>query len=93
MVGRLRPQSDQELSGVKAAGLDISRILATDEIVRADETFFAATVITDGRLLLGVRYRGTCAKSHSLVMRGKTRIRRLIRTQHLLRDRDRTWER
>jgi fructose-1,6-bisphosphatase II len=93
MVGRLRPQSDEEQARVIAAGLDVERIFTTEEIVRTDEVFFAATGITDGPLLSGVRYDGTRAESNSLVMRGQTSTRRIIRTKHLLCEQVDGWKR
>ncbi|MDA2935235.1 class II fructose-bisphosphatase, partial [Acidobacteria bacterium AH-259-D05] len=54
MLGRVAPQSDEEREAVKKAGLDTSRILNCDQLVHADNIFFAATGITDGVLLSGV---------------------------------------
>ncbi len=93
MVGRLRPQSDEEFAGIVSAGLDAEQILVTDEMVNSEEVFFAATGITDGPLLSGVQYRGQRAESNSLVMRGQTRTRRLIQAWHVLEDRTDRWSR
>ncbi|MFW6136054.1 MAG: class II fructose-bisphosphatase [Chloroflexota bacterium] len=93
MIGRLRPQSDKEQAKVVAAGFDLDRILVTEEIVNTDQVFFAATGITDGPILRGVRYSGERAQSHSLVMRGTTRTRRMIHTQHLLTEQAAAWRR
>lgn len=91
MLGRLSPQSGAEERGIGEAGLDRGRILTTDEMVRSEATFFAVTGITDGPLLSGVRYEGSRAISNSLVMRGQTRTRRLIHTEHLLDVRSQVW--
>jgi len=93
MVARLSPQSDEERGAVLDAGLDLERILATEEIVTTDQVFFAATGITDGALLSGVRYHGEQAESNSLVMRGRTKTRRLIQTEHLLEEETKAWRR
>jgi fructose-1,6-bisphosphatase II len=93
MVARLRPQSEEERAEVLAAGLDTERVLITKEIVSTDQVFFAATGITDGSLLSGVRYGGKCARSSSLVMRGQTKTRRKIHTEHLLTDQTEAWRR
>lgn len=93
MIGRLRPQSDKEQAQVVAAGFDLDRILVTEEIVNTDQVFFAATGITDGPILRGVRYSGKRAESYSLVMRGQTRTRRIIRTEHHLTERTGAWRR
>lgn len=82
MLGRLAPQSAEEAAAVAAAGLDTRRVLTCHEMVTSDEIFFAATGITDGTLLAGVRYRGTEAETESLVLRGETGTRRRIHTTH-----------
>lgn len=93
MVGRLKPQSDAEFAGIVSAGIDVERILVTEEILSSEEVFFAATGITDGPLLSGVRYRGQRAESNSLVMRGQTRTRRIIQAWHVLEEQTEKWSR
>jgi fructose-1,6-bisphosphatase II len=83
MLGRLAPQSEAEREAVAAAGLDTGRILSSDELIKGDQLFFAATGITDGPLLAGVRYHGDRAETQSLVLRCDTRTRRLIKTEHI----------
>jgi len=85
MLGRLAPQTDAERQAVDAAGLSTRRILAAREIITSDNIFFAATGITDGPLLSGVRYTGKRAETHSLILRGETGTRRLIFAEHVLR--------
>ena len=82
MLGRLAPQSEQELAAVLDAGLDTSQILSCGELVDCDEIFFAATGITDGTLLSGTHYHGREAETESLVLRAETRTRRTIYTRH-----------
>lgn len=82
MLGRLAPQSEQERGEVQAAGLDMQRILSSDEMVRGNHIFFAATGITDGLLLSGVRRHGHEADTNSLVLRAETGTRRIIHTTH-----------
>lgn len=84
MLGHLAPQSEAERQAVAAAGLDIKRILTGDELIASQEIFFAATGITDGPLLAGVRYHGNRAETESLVLRGETGTRRVIHAEHLL---------
>lgn len=84
MLGRLAPQSEHEAAEVRAAGLDTQRILSSDEMVKGDQIFFAATGITDGLLLRGVQLHGREAETNSLVLRAETGTRRLIQTTHLL---------
>ena len=65
-------------------GYDLEAVLSTDDLVRGDNCFFAATGITDGELLHGVRYNETGAVTQSLVMRSKSGTVRLISASHPL---------
>ena len=84
MLGRLSPQSDAERLAVQSAGLDTQQMFTTNDLVSSDEAFFAATGITDGLLLNGVRYHSEQAETHSLVLRCETHTRRQIHAEHLL---------
>jgi fructose-1,6-bisphosphatase II len=84
MLGRLAPQSEAERSAVAEAGLDTRQILTQGELVTSDDVYFAATGITDGPLLSGVRYAGRRATTNSIIMRGETQTRRVIHAEHLL---------
>jgi len=87
MLGRLAPQSAEERAAIKSAGMDVSRILSNDELVSGGNIYFSATGITDGILFSGVSYRGEFATTESLVVRGDTGTRRVILTEHLIKDR------
>lgn len=82
--GRLRPRDDDERQKAIQAGHDLDRVLTTNDLVSGDDVFFAATGITDGELLRGVRYSGRGMTSHSIVMRGRSRTIRLISSEHPL---------
>ncbi|MCB0173492.1 MAG: class II fructose-bisphosphatase [Anaerolineae bacterium] len=82
MLARLAPQSDDEWTAVKEAGMDTKRILTCHELVSSNQIFLAATGITDGPLLNGVEYWGHRAKTYSLVLRGETGTRRTIHAEH-----------
>ncbi|HSN74123.1 MAG TPA: class II fructose-bisphosphatase [Anaerolineae bacterium] len=84
MLGRLAPQTEQERGDVLAAGLDTQRVLSCGEMVQGNQIFFAATGITDGLLLRGVRLHGREADTNSLVLRAETGTRRVIHTTHRL---------
>lgn len=86
MLCRLAPQSRQEREAIEATGFDIKTILRCGDIVSSNEIFLAATGITHGQLLDGVRYRGQEAQTHSLLIRSETGTRRVIRTEHVLDD-------
>ena len=82
--GRLWPKDDEEKQKAIDAGHDLDRVLVTDELVRGDDVFFVATGITDGELLTGVRYRGGCVRTHSMVMRSRSGTIRIIESEHKL---------
>ncbi len=82
--GRLWPRDDSERSAALDAGYDLDKVLTTDDLVRGDNCFFAATGITDGELLHGVRYNEAGAITQSLVMRSKSGTVRLISAHHPL---------
>lgn len=78
------PQSDAERAAIQAAGYDTRRILNAHEMVTSNQVFFAATGISDGPLLAGVRYHGDRAETHSLILRGETGTRRLVYAEHAI---------
>jgi fructose-1,6-bisphosphatase II len=82
--GRLWPRDEGERQAAVDAGYDLDAVLTTDDLVRGDNCFFAATGITDGELLHGVRYDEFGATSQSLVMRSKSGTVRLIEARHPL---------
>jgi fructose-1,6-bisphosphatase II len=82
--GRLWPRNEAERNAAVAAGYDISRVLNTDDLVRGDNCFFAATGVTDGELLRGVRFDSRGAHTQSLVMRSLSGTVRLIDAHHRL---------
>jgi fructose-1,6-bisphosphatase II len=82
--GRLWPRNDEEKKTAIAAGYDLDAVLTTDDLVRGNNCFFAATGITDGELLQGVRYHDFGATTQSLVMRSKSGTLRKIDASHAL---------
>jgi len=80
--GRLTARNESEAQAARAAGLDLDRVLTTNDLVQSDNVFFAATGITDGELLDGVKYYGNGARTHSLVMRSKSGTVREIVARH-----------
>jgi fructose-1,6-bisphosphatase II len=82
--GRLAPRDDAERRRALDAGHDLDRVLTTDDLVASDDVFFAATGITDGELMSGVRYRAGGASTHSLVMRSRSGTIRNIKSEHQL---------
>jgi fructose-1,6-bisphosphatase II len=82
--GRLWPRDDVERQAAVDAGYDLGAVLRTDDLVQGDNCFFAATGITDGELLRGVRYHNLGATTQSLVMRSKSGTIRKIDASHPL---------
>ncbi|AST95869.1 class II fructose-bisphosphatase [Shouchella clausii] len=81
--GRLLPQSDIELERCKQMGIeDTSKLFRMEDLVSGDDCIFAATGVTDGELLTGVRYKGTKAITQSLVMRAKSGTVRFVDGTH-----------
>jgi len=82
--GKLAPRDEAERRRALDAGHDLDRVLTTDDLVASDDVFFAATGITDGELMAGVRYKSGGATSHSLVMRSRSGTIRSIHSEHQL---------
>ena len=85
MQVRLSPQSDEERSAVVGAGYDLDRVLNQDDLIQGENCFFAATGLTDGQLLRGVRFDATGAHTQSLVMRTRSGTVRFIDAHHRVR--------
>ncbi len=80
--GRLKPRSEEERERAQAANLDLNQVLTTNDLVSGDDVFFAATGITDGELLKGVRFAPKGITSNSIVMRSRSQTIRLIESEH-----------
>jgi fructose-1,6-bisphosphatase II len=76
--GRLWPRNSDERDAALAAGYDLDKVLTADDLVSGEDVFFAATGITDGELLRGVRYTGESARTQSLVMRSRSGTIRIV---------------
>jgi fructose-1,6-bisphosphatase II len=82
MQGRLWPRTDEERQKLVDAGYDVDAVLATDDLVSGKDVFVAATGVTTGALLKGVRYVGHGAITDSLVMRSRSGTVRRIEARH-----------
>jgi fructose-1,6-bisphosphatase II len=80
--GRLAPRTDDERQQLIEQGLDPDALLTTDDLVRGNDVFFAATGITDGALLQGVKYFPDGATTHSMVMRSRSGTLRYVDAEH-----------
>jgi len=79
---KLVARNDEEARKARDMGYDLDKVLAIDDLVKSDNVFFAATGITDGELLDGVKYYADGARTHSLVMRSKSGTVREIIARH-----------
>ncbi|MFF0828479.1 class II fructose-bisphosphatase [Brevibacillus sp. NPDC003359] len=83
--GKLLPQNEEEIKRCVKMGLtNPHQVLFMDDLVKGDDAIFAATGVTDGELLKGVRFQGTRATTNSVVMRAKTGTVRFIEGNHRL---------
>jgi fructose-1,6-bisphosphatase II len=82
LLGRLWPRDDEERKAAVEAGYDVDEVLDVDRLVGGGDVFFAATGVTDGELLDGVRYGGGHATTESLVMRSRSGTVRTVKARH-----------
>jgi fructose-1,6-bisphosphatase II len=82
LLGRLWPRDDDERRAAIDAGYDLDEVLDVDRLVSGQDVFFAATGVTDGELLHGVRVRGGKATTESLVMRSRSGTVRTVSARH-----------
>jgi fructose-1,6-bisphosphatase II len=80
--GKLWPRSNEERQALVDAGYDLDRVLTTDDLVAGADVFVAATGVTDGALLNGVRYTPGGAVTDSIVMRSRSGTVRRIEAYH-----------
>jgi fructose-1,6-bisphosphatase II len=86
---RFRYRNDQERErGARMGHGDESRVYRTEDLASGESIVFAATGVTDGDLLQGIRFFGGGARSHSLVMAYQSKQVRFVDTVHMF-DRDR----
>jgi fructose-1,6-bisphosphatase II len=81
---KLWPRNDDERRQLSDAGLDPERVLTTDDLVTGQDVFVAATGVTTGALLRGVRYLPNGAITDSIVMRSRSGTVRRIEATHAL---------
>lgn len=82
LQGKLYARNQEEREKGEELGYDFERVIHMDDLVSSDDVFFAATGITNGELLEGVRYISKGAETDSLVIRGLTGSVRWIKAKH-----------
>ena len=76
------PRDDKERKHAKAAGIDIDKVYKTEDLINSDDVFFAATGVSSGEFLKGVRYFRGGAYTQSLAMRGRSGTVRWVDALH-----------
>ena len=83
LQGRLWPTKKQDIERAHKLGvIDTKKILTLDDLVKGDDVVFAATGITDGDFLKGVRYYGNYVTTHTVIMRGASGTIRFLEARH-----------
>ena len=81
--GRLKFRNEEEKARARKMGItDLNKKFMIDDLVKSNEAMFAATGVTDGTILKGVRFTSHGAVTHSIVMRAKTKTIRFIEAHH-----------
>ena len=84
MQGKLWPRSDDERRRLVEGGYDLDQVLTADDLVGGEDVFVAATGVTGGALLRGVRVVGHHVETESIVMRSRSGTVRRIAAHHPL---------
>jgi fructose-1,6-bisphosphatase II len=82
MLCRVWPRNEEERTKLLGDGVDLQRVYGVDDLITSQNVSFAATGITSGEVLRGVRYTSTGARTHSVMMRGRTGTVRYIEAVH-----------
>jgi len=83
MQGQLQPRNEEEIKRAHKMGVkNIDKVFTIDELAKPDDIMFAATGVTNGSFLKGVRPSKNGAMTHSVVMRSKTGTIRYIEAYH-----------
>lgn len=83
MQARLWPETEAEIERCHTMGIpDVKKMLKMDDLVKGEDIIFSASGITDSALLEGVRFTAIGARTHTIVMRGKSGTVRFIEAVH-----------
>ena len=82
MFCTLWPRNDEETRKCRDLGMDLERVFSLNDLVNSENVFFAATGVTNGELLQGVRYEGGSIRTQSIVMRSASGTIRYIEALH-----------
>lgn len=82
MQCKLWPRNDEEREKCKEKGMDVNKVLHLNDLVSSDNVYFAATGVTDGDWVKGVRYGSDGIHTSSIVMRAKSGTIRYVDAIH-----------
>ncbi|MCE5206987.1 MAG: class II fructose-bisphosphatase [Chloroflexi bacterium] len=82
IMGKMYARNEKDLERAAEYGYDFNKVYTQDDLISSEDTFFAATGLTNGDLLKGLDYSSDGAQTHSLVMRGLTGTVREITAYH-----------
>lgn len=83
--GKLMPENNRQVAMCKRAGIDdVNMVLTTDDLIKTDDVYFAATAVTDCDIIKGVTYSQNIAKTNSVVMRSSNGVIRFVEATHKL---------
>ena len=83
MQARLKPRNEEETQRASAMGVrDLNQVFRISDLAKGPDIMFAATGVTDGDFLKGVRFFGGGARTHSVVMRYRSGTVRFIEASH-----------
>lgn len=82
MQCKLWPRNDEDAAKCREHGMDVDKVLTINDLVSSDNVYFAATGVTDGDWLHGVKYLGDTIHTSSLVMRSKSGTIRYVEAEH-----------
>lgn len=76
------PRDEKEKQLAIDKGEDLKKVYCTEDLISSDDVFFAATGVSSGNLLKGVRYFGSGATTQSIAMRGRSGTLRWVDARH-----------
>jgi len=76
------PRNEEEVKAAEVAGVDLDKVYRTEDLIKSEDVFFAATGVSSGELLKGVRYFSGGAQTQSLAMRSRSGTIRWIDSIH-----------
>lgn len=82
MQCKLWARDARDAAKAREQGLSLDDIIGLNDLVKSENVFFAATGVTDGEFLEGVRYQGSVIRTSSLVLRSKSGTIRYVEGIH-----------